>query len=99
MTSHLVSGTSGLAHRGARLRGLAYRVGHAVRTWVVRAPGTHVYLFALLVTTQTVHSLHPTLATELLRNTSTNLFQMGRNAGRGYARSIAMVFTELHGHI
>jgi hypothetical protein len=46
------------------------------------APGTHVYLLILLVTTTTVRSLHPALAEQLLRQLSTNLTQMGRSAGR-----------------
>ena len=57
-------------------------VATAVRRWVVRAPGTHVYLLVLLVTTAPVRSLHPVLATALLREVSTNLTQMGRSAGR-----------------
>jgi len=58
------------------------RAAGGLRRWIVAAPGTHIYLLVLLVTTQTVRALHPALATELLRAASTNLFQMGRNAGR-----------------
>ena len=47
-----------------------------------RAPGTHVYLVVLLVTTGVVKSLHPVVADALLRQLSTNLTQMGRSAGR-----------------
>ena len=63
-------------------RDVATRLSGALRHWVVRAPGTHVYLVVLFVTTTTVRSLHPVLATELLRQASTNLSQMGRSAAR-----------------
>jgi hypothetical protein len=55
---------------------------HAASRYVRRAPGTHTYLLILLVTTATVRSLHPALASQLLRQVSTNLTQMGRSAGR-----------------
>ena len=54
----------------------------AVGCWVAAAPGTHIYLSILLVTTETVRSLHPVLAGELLRQVSTNLTQMGRSSVR-----------------
>jgi hypothetical protein len=54
----------------------------AVSRYLRAAPGTHIYLLILLVTTATVRSLHPALATQLLRQLSTNLTQMGRSAGR-----------------
>jgi len=57
-------------------------VATAVAGYVRRAPGTHVYLLVLLVTTATVRSLDPALATQLLRRLSTNLTQMGQSAGR-----------------
>jgi len=49
------------------------RVATAVANHVRRAPGTHIHLLVLLVTTATVRSLDPTLATQLLRRLSTNL--------------------------
>lgn len=58
------------------------RVATAARRWIVAAPGTHIYLLVLLVTTQTVRSLHPALASQLLRQASTNLTEMGRSSGR-----------------
>lgn len=54
----------------------------SVSRYVRRAPGTHIYLLVLLVTTAVVRSLHPVVATALLRQVSTNLTQMGRASGR-----------------
>ncbi len=64
------------------LRRQIRRTGWAISRYVRRAPGTHIYLLILLVTTAAVQSLHPVVATELLRQLSTNLTQMGRSAGR-----------------
>ena len=58
------------------------RASRATRAWVAAAPGTHIYLLILLITTETVRSLHPALASQLLRQASTNLTEMGRSAGR-----------------
>jgi hypothetical protein len=58
------------------------RLGGAVARYVRRAPGTHIYLLVLFVTTATVHSTSPELANQLLRQVSTNLTQMGQSAGR-----------------
>ncbi len=57
-------------------------LAQAVKRYVTRAPGTHIYLLVLLVTTATVRSLNDELASQLLRQLSTNLYQMGRSAGR-----------------
>lgn len=64
---------------------VASKPAHAaasVRRWIFAAPGTHIYLLILLITTETVRSLHPTLASQLLRQASTNLTEMGRSSGR-----------------
>ena len=60
----------------------AEHVGRWLRRWISAAPCTHVYVLILLVTTAIVRSLHPVLATELLRQTSTNLSQMETAAAR-----------------
>ena len=64
------------------LRELPRRIGRFASSWIVAAPCTHIYLLVLLVTTETVRSLHPVLASQLLRQVSTNLNEMGRSAGR-----------------
>ncbi len=51
-------------------------------TYTAKAPGTHIYLLVLFVTTLTLRSVDATLADQLLRQLSTNLYQMGRSAGR-----------------
>ena len=53
-----------------------------VRDIVRRSPGTFVYLLVLAVTTAVVRSTSPSLSNELLRQVSTNLYEMGRSAGR-----------------
>jgi hypothetical protein len=54
----------------------------SVRRYLARAPGTHIYLLILLITTATVHSLPEVLRDQLLRHLSTNLYEMGRSAIR-----------------
>ena len=64
------------------LHGRADQVRGATIAAVRRSPGTHIYLFVLLVTTAVVRSTSPALANELLRQVSTNLEQMSRSAVR-----------------
>ncbi len=64
------------------VRGAALRFGAGVRETARRSPGTHIYLLVLLVTTAVVRSTSPSLSNDLLRQVSTNLYQMGRAAGR-----------------
>ena len=64
------------------LRVAGLRVSALVRETARRSPGTHIYLLVLLVTTAVVRSTSPSLSNNLLRQVSTNLYQMGRSAGR-----------------
>jgi hypothetical protein len=52
------------------------------RTVTSGSPGTWFYLSELLITTALVHSTSSSLSSQLLRQVSTNLTQMGRGAGR-----------------
>lgn len=53
-----------------------------MRSLLRRSPGTSVWLFTSLVTTAVVRSTTSALSSELLRQVSTNLFQMGRSGLR-----------------
>lgn len=64
------------------LHGRAHQVHGATLAAVRRSPGTHIYLFVLLVTTAAVRSTSPALSNELLRQVSTNLEQMSRSTIR-----------------
>jgi hypothetical protein len=66
----------------APLTHLMERLSRATASYVRRAPGTHIYLLVLFVTTATVHSTSPELSNQLLRQLSTNLTQMGQSSGR-----------------
>ena len=65
-----------------RVSDVLHRGAHAVVNHVRRAPATHAYVFTLLVTTAVVHTLDRRVADELLRQVSTNLYEMGRDALR-----------------
>jgi hypothetical protein len=58
------------------------RLGAAASHYVRRAPGAHIYLLVLFVTTTTVQAVDPAVAQALLRQLSTNLYEMGRSAGQ-----------------
>ena len=70
--------------RSAAGRGLAAarRAPAALVNHVRRSPATHVYLFVLLVTTAVLDTVDARLATALLRQLSTNLREMSRDAFR-----------------
>ncbi|HEY0396765.1 MAG TPA: rhomboid-like protein, partial [Acidimicrobiia bacterium] len=52
------------------------RVYRAVADYLAAAPGTHVLLLVLAVTTLVLRSVDAPTATRILRHQSTNLFQM-----------------------
>ena len=54
----------------------------AVADYLAAAPGTHVLLLILAVTTLVLRSVDAPTATRILRHQSTNLFQMSRDAPR-----------------
>jgi hypothetical protein len=72
---------------GARLalmdaNAMARRVRDRVRDWIVAAPGTHILLLILVVTTLLLVGLDQVTATRVLRAGSTNLVQMARDGPR-----------------
>jgi hypothetical protein len=68
----------------------------AVASYVAKAPGTHVLLLIVTVTTLMQRGLDETTATRVLRHASTNLFQMTRDAPRVLFLS---AFLLDHGHL
>ncbi|HEV7536427.1 MAG TPA: rhomboid-like protein [Acidimicrobiia bacterium] len=58
------------------------RVYRAVADYLAAAPGTHILLLILAVTTLVLRSVDAPTATRILRLQSTNLFQMSRDAPR-----------------
>jgi hypothetical protein len=64
------------------LLGRARRFYRHVAEYLARAPGTHVLLLVLAVTTLVLRGLDAPTATRILRHHSTNLLQMSRDAPR-----------------
>ncbi|NEC64365.1 rhomboid family intramembrane serine protease [Streptomyces sp. SID9727] len=54
----------------------------ALRSWIRSAPGTHLWLAALFVTTVVVHQMSPAFEEEFLRQRSTNIHELSRNPVR-----------------
>ena len=74
----------------------AARARRAAAGYVAKAPGTHVLLLIVTVTTLMQRGLDETTATRVLRQASTNLFQMTRDAPRVLFLS---AFLLDHGHL
>jgi hypothetical protein len=74
----------------------ARRAWRAVATYLARAPGTHVLLLVVSVTTLMLRGLDATTATRVLRESSTNLVLMSRSAPRVLFLS---AFLLDHGHL
>jgi hypothetical protein len=77
-TTTAAQGTTGTAPAHGRWR----RLYRAVADYLAAAPGTHVLLLVLAVTTLVLRSVDAPTATRILRHQSTNLFQMSRDAPR-----------------
>src|SRR5919199_1720329 len=58
------------------------RLFRHVADYLARAPGTHILLLILTVTSLVLHGLDAPTVTRILRHHSTNLFQMSRDAPR-----------------
>ncbi|WP_245970511.1 ANTH domain-containing protein [Streptomyces rishiriensis] len=64
-----------------RLTGVS-RVRRAVWAYVRRAPGTHVWLAVLFVTTVALHHMSPEFEQDFLRQRSTNIHELSRHPVR-----------------
>jgi hypothetical protein len=84
--------TAGAASLPAR----AERAWRSVAAYLARAPGTHVLLLIVAVTTLMQRGLDATTATRVLRESSTNLVEMTRAAPRVLFLS---AFLLDHGHL
>src|SRR4051812_13765919 len=78
-TTAEVTGAATDAATGPRRWRRGYR---AVADYLAAAPGTHILLLILAVTTLVLRSVDAPTATRILRHQSTNLFQMSRDAPR-----------------
>src|SRR5205085_12068262 len=58
------------------------RLYRAVADYLAAAPGTHILLLILAVTTLVLRGVDAPTTTRILRHQSTNLFQMSRDAPR-----------------
>ncbi|HVW35385.1 MAG TPA: rhomboid family intramembrane serine protease, partial [Acidimicrobiia bacterium] len=71
-------GSAGVDERGA----LWWRAYRAAARYLAAAPGTHILLLILAVTTLVLRGVDAPTTTRILRHQSTNLFQMSRDAPR-----------------
>jgi hypothetical protein len=58
------------------------RAGRAVASYLAKAPGTHILLLVITVTTLALRDVDASTATRILRSQSTNLVQMSHDAPR-----------------
>jgi len=79
-----------------RVTSRAHSARRAAAGYVAKAPGTHVLLLIVTVTTLMQTGLDETTTTRVLRHASTNLFQMTRDAPRVLFLS---AFLLDHGHL
>jgi hypothetical protein len=78
------------------VRERAHGVGRRVADYLAKAPGTHILLLIVMITTLMQRGLDETTATRVLRQASTNLVHMTRDAPRVLFLS---AFLLDHGHL
>ncbi|MEU0179718.1 rhomboid-like protein [Streptomyces sp. NPDC006207] len=88
MATDETAGTAGTGRRRTALSGAAARVVvPEVRAWVCSAPGTHIWLLALAVTSGIMAAAPPDLRSFLLHHNSTNLAELGSQPVRALVGS------------
>ena len=77
-----LAATDTLAAPRAAARLHVHRMGRGVAAYLAKAPGTHILLLIIAVTTLVLRGVDVPTATRILRHQSTNLVQMSHDAPR-----------------